>query len=128
MTFLRKRLPLVPRPDANTVARWITDLDSADFTVRRKATEELTKFGEAITPDPERVLSGKPSLEVRRRIQQLLDQARDWTAERLRDHRAILALEHIGTRKANEVLRALASRTPAASRTEEAKAAAQRRR
>jgi len=106
--LLQKHLPPVPRPDAKTVAHLIADLDSDHFMVRQKATEELSKLGDAITPALRQALDGKPSLEVRRRIQRLLDQSRDWTAERLRDHRAIQALEHIGTNPAREVLRALA--------------------
>jgi RNA polymerase sigma factor (sigma-70 family) len=124
--FLQKHLLPVPRLEAKTVARLIADLDSDDFKVRQKATEELTKLGDAIAPALQGALDSKPSLEVRRRIQQLLDQTRDWTAERLRDHRAIQALEHIATRSAQEVLQALAEGAPGASRTEEAKAALQR--
>jgi hypothetical protein len=45
----------------------------------------------------------------------------DWTPERLRDHRAIQALEHIGTRQAKEVLQTLATGASEALRTEEAK-------
>ncbi|HTU92216.1 MAG TPA: sigma-70 family RNA polymerase sigma factor [Gemmataceae bacterium] len=126
VALLQKHLPLVPRPDAKTVARLIADLDSDNFMVRQKATEELSKLGDAIAPTLRQELAGKPSLEVRRRIQQLLDQSRDWTTERLRDHRAIQALEHIGTNPAREVLRALAEGASKAQRTEEAKAALRR--
>jgi hypothetical protein len=63
---------------------------------------------------------------VRRRIQQQLDQTHDWTADRLRDHRAIQALEHIGTPAAKDLLEALAGGAPDARRTEEAKAALRR--
>ncbi len=124
--FLRKHLPPVPRPDDKTVARFIADLDSIDFTRRQKATEELSKLGDAIAQNLRRALENKPSLEVRRRIQQLLDQTRDWTVERLRDHRAIQALEHIGTRQAKEVLQQLAAGAPETLRTEEAKTALRR--
>lgn len=124
--FLREHLPPVPRPDAKAVARWIADLDSDDFMARQKATEEMGKLGDAIAPALRQALAGKPSLEVRRRIQQLLDQTRDWTAERLRDHRAIQALEHIGTRPAKEVLQRLAAGAADTLRTDEAKAALRR--
>ncbi|MGH7172634.1 MAG: sigma-70 family RNA polymerase sigma factor [Gemmataceae bacterium] len=124
--FLRKHLRPVPRPDAKIVARLIADLNSDDFAVRQKATEELGKLGDATAPALRHALAGKPSLEMRRRIQQLLDQTRDWTAERLRDHRGIQALEHLGTLQAKEVLEALAAGAPGASRTEAAKAALRR--
>jgi hypothetical protein len=56
----------------------------------------------------------------------VLDQDRDWTAERLRDHRTIQALEHIGTAQAKEVLEALAAGAPGVCRTTEAKAVLRR--
>lgn len=124
--FLEKHLPPVPRPDEKTVALLIADLDSDDFNVRQNATEELSKLGDAITPALRQALKRKPSVEVRRRIQQLLDQTRDWTAERLRDHRAIQSLEHIGTQPARDVLQALAAGAPESQRTEEAKASLKR--
>jgi RNA polymerase sigma factor (sigma-70 family) len=124
--LLRKHLRPVPRPDAAVVARLLADLDSDDFMVRQRATEELSKFGDAIVADLRRALAKRPALEVRRRIQQLLDQTHDWKADRLRDHRAIQALEHIGTPAAQEVLEALAKGAPGARRTEEAQAALRR--
>jgi RNA polymerase sigma factor (sigma-70 family) len=124
--FLRKNLTPVPRPDAKTVARWIADLDSDIFAVRQKANDELSTLDDAITPVLRGALQGKPSLETRRRVQQLLDQAHDWTPEHLRDHRAIQALEHIGTSAAREVLHTLAAGVPEARRTEEARASLQR--
>jgi HEAT repeat protein len=104
----------------------LKELESDDFQMRQRATEELTKFGDTIIPDLRRAMDGKPELEVRKRVQQLLDEARAWTPERLRDHRAIQALEHIGTPKAIEVLNQLAAGAAGAHRTEEAKAALQR--
>jgi hypothetical protein len=80
----------------------------------------------AVAFDLRKALDGKPSLEVRRRLQQLLDQSRDWTPERLRDHRAIQALEHIGTRPVKELLQKLAAGAAETLRTEEAKAALRR--
>lgn len=121
--FLQKHLPPVPRADAKTIARLIADLDSDDYQARQKAAEELGKYGDAVSLALQRALDGNPSLEVRRRVQQLLDRTRDWTAERLRDHRAIQILEHIGTWQTKELLQALAKGAPEARRTEEAKAA-----
>jgi RNA polymerase sigma factor (sigma-70 family) len=124
--FLAKHLHPVPRPDAKSVDRLLADLNSDEFVTRRKATEELGELGDTIIPHLRRALEGKPALEMRRRVQQLLDQSREWNAERLRDHRAIQVLEHLGTRRAKEVLEGLAGGAPEARRTEEAKAALQR--
>ena len=124
--FLQTRLLPVRHPDDKSVARWIADLDSNDFMVRQKANDELSKFEDAIAPTLRGVLQGKPSLEKRLRVQQLLDRSRDWTPERLRVHRALQVLEHIGTRPAREILKTLASGAPKACRTKEAKAALER--
>jgi hypothetical protein len=126
LPFLRKHLSPVPRPDAKVVARLIADLHSEEFRKREKATEELSKLGDAAAPALRQALESKPSLEMRRRLQQLFDQSRDWSAERLREHRAIQALEHIGTRQAKEVLKNLAAGAPDSLCTEEANAALQR--
>jgi RNA polymerase sigma factor (sigma-70 family) len=124
--FLQKHLPPVPRPDAKTLARLIAGLESDDFKVRQKATDELTELGETAIPALRQALAQRPELEVRRRVQQLLEQARGWNAGRLREHRAIQALEHLGSRPARQVLEAMASGAAEARRTEEAKAALRR--
>jgi WD40 repeat protein len=124
--FLAKHLQPVPRPDAKVVARLIADLDSDNFNVRQRAMKELGKFGDAIAPALRRALDGKPALEIRRRVQQLLNQSRDWTPERLREHRAIQALEHIGTPAGRQLLETLAQGAPEARLTDEAKAALRR--
>jgi RNA polymerase sigma factor (sigma-70 family) len=128
LPFLRKQLPPMKQPDAKSVARLIADLDSDEFRVREKATKDLGKLGDAAAPTLRQALQGKPALEMRRRLRHLLDQSRDWTAERLREHRAIQALEHIGTPHAKEVLEALAAGMPGVYRTEAAREALQRMR
>jgi hypothetical protein len=127
IALLRKHLSALPRPDTSRVARLLTELDSDDFMVRQRAAEEVGKFGDSIVTQLRRALEAKPPLETRRRVQQLLDQAHDWTADRLRDHRAIQALEHIGSSAARRLLESLASGAPGARRTEEAKAVLGRR-
>jgi RNA polymerase sigma factor (sigma-70 family) len=124
--FLHKHLPAVSRPDTKRVARLLAELNSDEFPVRSKAVAELDRLGDAIIPELRRALEGKPPLETRRRVQQLLDQASDWTLERLRDHRAIQALEHIGTSEVRELLAALTTGAPGTRRTEEAGAALRR--
>ena len=78
-----------------------------EFLQREKATEELSKLGDAAASALRQALEDKPALEMRRRLQQLLDQSRDWTASASAQHCAIQALEHIGTRQAKEVLKNL---------------------
>jgi hypothetical protein len=126
VAFVQKHLLPAPRLDEAKVARLLADLDSADFKIRQTAMDELGKIGEPAASALRKALEAKPALEVRRRIQQLLDQTRDWTPARLRDHRAILVLTHIGTPRAKKVLQAIANGAPGVYRTEEARAALHR--
>jgi RNA polymerase sigma factor (sigma-70 family) len=121
--FLKKHLRPTPRPDADTVARLLADLGSRDFSVRQRAMKGLAEFSDAIIPALEQALREESSLETGRRVRQLLEQARTWTGERLRAHRAIQGLQHLGTRPARAVLETLAAGAAGACRTEEARTA-----
>src|SRR5262249_42594622 len=77
-------------------------------------------------PSLRKTLKGRPSLEVRRRVERLLlklenDDQPPLPPARLRELRAIEALEMIGTDKAKAVLKELAKGTPEDRLTEEAK-------
>jgi len=108
VSFLQKQLRPVPAPDAQQLVRLIADLDSGDFAVRQKATEEIQHHGEAAIPGLRKVLAGKPSLELRQRVEQLLQQASGLTPEQLRQQRVILALEWMATAEAKQLLQTLA--------------------
>jgi HEAT repeat protein len=112
--------------DTTLIPRLIADLDSNDFNVREKATKDLSDLGMVAAPALRQTLENQPSAEMLRRIQQLLDHSWNWTSERLREHRALQTLEHIGTPSAREILKELASGMQGTSRTDEAKAALQR--
>jgi hypothetical protein len=87
----------------------------------------LAKLGESAEPALRRALAGKPALEVRRRIEQLLDALEPTKLpERLRLVRAVAALEYSNTPEAREVLAALAQRPADTLLTREAKTALQR--
>ncbi|HEV3257262.1 MAG TPA: WD40 repeat domain-containing protein, partial [Gemmataceae bacterium] len=85
LPFLAKHLHPVAPADPRRLARLIADLDSNRFTTRQKATDELGRLADLAEPALRQVLRGKPSPEVRRRIEQVLAQV-DWRgfAERLR--------------------------------------------
>ena len=84
-------------------------------------------MGEQIEPALRRVLEGKPSLEVRGRVQAILDALGGVPpAGTLRTLRAIRALERVGTPEARRILRTLADGAAGARETREAKAALER--
>jgi RNA polymerase sigma factor (sigma-70 family) len=92
------------------MARWIADLDSDQFAVREKAVLELAYLREHAVPALRRALAGKPSAELRRQAEQLVEQAQSsalppgW----VRALRAVAVLEHLGTPEARAVLESLA--------------------
>lgn len=130
IAFLRKRLRPIPVVEEKRLARLRADLNSDDFAVRQKASDELTAYGEQAIPAYRKALGGKPSLESRRRLDDLLEKAQQtwWAAsgERLRSLRAIEAVELAGTAEAHELLERLAAGAAEARLTEEAKAALKR--
>jgi hypothetical protein len=116
--FLAGRLR--PAPAAGPrVRRLIGDLDSDRFPVREQAAKELRDLGLAAEPAVRAALRGRPSVEVRRRLEQLLE---GLGGERLQTLRALEALELIGLPNARAVLEALAQGAPKAWSTQEAKA------
>src|SRR5262245_5000770 len=72
VTFLGDHLRAVPTADARRIARLIGDLDCDQFTTREEATAELERLEEGARLGLRKALGGEPSLEVRRRVEQLL--------------------------------------------------------
>jgi RNA polymerase sigma factor (sigma-70 family) len=128
--FLRKRLHPVPAVDEKRVARLIADLDSDAFATRQKATTELAKLADQPIAAYRKALESKPSIETRKRLEELLEKAGpawwDVSGERLRSLRAVETLELAGTKEAREALTTLAAGAPGARLTEQAKAALER--
>jgi WD40 repeat protein len=126
--FLRERLhPAVSPANAETIARLVVELDSAQFPVRTKAVAQLVQLAELAEPALREAQQHHPSLELRQRIEQLLstvaDQRSRPTGERLRNFRAIEILEQIGTPEARQLLATLSQGASGALLTQEAKAA-----
>jgi len=126
--FLKERLLRPdPAPDPARLAGLLRDLDSDRFEVRETAARELAQLGASAEPALRRALAGKPALEVRRRIEQLLDALEPTKSpERLRLVRAVAALEYASTPQARAVLAALARKPTDTLLAREAKAALRR--
>lgn len=127
--LFRQRIKPAQPADTQHVERLIRDLDSDEFQTRIKATEELEKIVDGAESALRKKLaekpSLKPSLEMRRRIEEVLSKLEP-SGERLRAIRSIQVLEYAGTAEAREHLRALAKGVPEARLTREAKAALER--
>src|SRR5262249_43513329 len=126
LAFLKEHLhPAVKAQEDKRTTQLVADLDSDDFTVREKAVEELEKLGEAGELALRKALNERPSIEVRRRIEQLLEKLRLPPA-RLQALRSLEVLERIDTPEARQLLAKLADGAPDAWLTKETKAISQR--
>ena len=127
LPFLHKRLrpTAAPPPEApaNEIKHSLADLDSDVFATREKATDDLKKCCFSAEATLRRALSGRPSLEVRRRVEAILEHIeRTRTAQQLQELRALEVLEHIGTAEARDFLEELGKGVADARLTQEAKA------
>jgi hypothetical protein len=128
LPLLHKHLRPVPQLDAARVARLVADLDSQRYDVRQRASEELEKLGDLAEPALRRVLQGKPSLEMRQRVERLVHKLEEplQDPEQLRALRAIEVLEQINTAEARQLLERLAKGAPESRLTQDAQAALDR--
>jgi WD40 repeat protein len=126
LPVIRKSLTAAPRAGP-AIRRLVADLDGDDFEVREKARKELARLGARAEPYLREALEGRPSLELRRSAQALLD-ALNYRPdpEELRRERAIAVLERIGTPEAQGLLRGLAKGAPEDRLTRQAVAALRR--
>jgi WD40 repeat protein len=125
---LRERLRPASPIDTKKLARLLAELDSPEFAVRDRASRELTEAGECVVGSLRKVLANSPSLEVRRRVEEVLEAIASGppSGEVLRGSRAVEALERIGSTEACALLRELARGTVEASLTREAQASLRR--
>jgi WD40 repeat protein len=123
VALLRERMRPVP---GEQIAKLVAQLDDDAFATREKAREELERLGRAARAALRKALEGKPSPELRRRTQELLDKLPEdgavlpATPQVLR---ALEVLEQIDTAPGHEVLRNLAAGPEDAQVTLEARAA-----
>jgi WD40 repeat protein len=126
--LLKDRLKPAPELDAKRVQKVLADLDADDPQVRDAASAELARVADRAEPLLREALDGKPSAEVRARLQRLLAGISPLPTgpAQGRDDRALYVLEQINTEKAREHLERLAGGAAGARLTRDAKAALER--
>ncbi|HYT88598.1 MAG TPA: PQQ-binding-like beta-propeller repeat protein [Gemmataceae bacterium] len=126
--FLCERLKPVAGVPPQSIVNHIKDLNNVQFEAREKARRALEKMGDLAEPALRQTLEEKPSLEARRRVEQLLEKLDRATRspERVRAVRAVAILERAGTTAAREHLAQLAAGAPGGCLTEEARSALER--
>src|SRR5262249_7544995 len=92
--------PVTPATEASLARarRLVADLDSDEFRVRANAAKELEALADEAAPALREVLGGRPTLEVRRQAERLLERVSvPRSSEVLRRLRAVQVLERIGS-------------------------------
>jgi hypothetical protein len=128
VTYFDSHLPPARAPDAEKIAALIADLDSDQFDIRSRAFKELDHLGETAVSPLRAALEIKASAELRRQAEKLIAKATGpvLTGDRIRELRAVEALETIRTAEACELLKKLAGGEPNFRLSREAKSALQR--
>ena len=130
VALLRQRMAPIPRPDEKRVAKLLAELDSQQFAVRDAAEKELAKLAETAVPVCRAALRTAGSLELRRRLEGLIDkqaaEAMRPSPDRLRWLRSVEVLEMAGSPECRRLLQHLADGAPGAQLTEEAAASLHR--
>jgi RNA polymerase sigma factor (sigma-70 family) len=121
--FVQKHLRPVVLVPPEHLARLVAALDSNRFPAREEAARELEQLGESAEPGLRGALGKQASLEVRQRIERLLERLEK---TKLREGRALEAIERMPGREAKALLRSLAEGVPEAQLTREARAALRR--
>jgi WD40 repeat protein len=104
----------------------IRQLDAQDFPVRERAVQGLRELGHKAVPLLEQALKNPPSLEMKRRAENLLKESSLPDPAFPIRSRAVEVLEHIGSPAARAVLQSLSDGAPGHPLTEEARAALRR--
>jgi WD40 repeat protein len=125
--FLAARLQPVPAVPAEKLDQLVKDLNHARYAVRVRSMGDLEALRDVAVPALRKALEGAP-LEVMRRVESLLAKVdgAEPIPERLRELRAVEALERAGTAEAVAVLRRLAGGAPQAQLTREAQGSLER--
>jgi WD40 repeat protein len=129
VALLKDRVKPVGPSDPDRVAKLIGQLDNNTYAEREKAQAELEKMAEGAGHVIKQALQGNINLELRRRLESLLQKCDATNATSIlgmQQHRAVEILEWIGTPAARGLLRTWADGAPRARLTLEAHAALKR--
>jgi hypothetical protein len=127
LEYLCRRLRPVVASERELVQRLIADLDSESYPIRERAMRQLEQLGDGTEVYLRRALRQRPSLELRRRVERLLETLAPTSPRHLRDGRLLEVLEWLDTGESRRLLEELAGGATDAWLTRAAKAALGRR-
>ena len=113
---------------AKGLGQLLASLDGDDYDIREEACRELGNLGPAVVPALEKLRANPPSLEAKRRADDLLARIAKsgLVSEEMLRRRVLETLEYIGTPGAKEVLQSEARADPASPLAQAAKGALDR--
>ena len=125
VALLAAKVAVRKAPDETRIKQWIADLDSPVFAAREKAEKNLRSLSRQAESHLRKQLEAKPSLEMRRHIDNLLRhiEAQNLTVAERREVRAVQALTWMNTEAARTVLAKWAEGDPNATLTKAARKA-----
>jgi hypothetical protein len=126
--FLANKMPMASVADSKKVRQLLRDLDDSRYVVRQRATLSLESMAPAVILPLHRTLTDARSLEVRRRVEDILARLKQpaLSPENMRASRAVRVLEQIGSPQAKHLLESLAKGGEFAWQTSEAQRALER--
>ncbi|MHB1423597.1 MAG: HEAT repeat domain-containing protein [Gemmataceae bacterium] len=127
VAFLKERVRPVDTATQKQLDQLLSDLDSDSFVRREAAKRELAR-GVVAEEVLEKALANHPSLELKKRLEAILEDMPEWrknNPELLRQVRAVWVLQQIGTPEAKALLEKIAAGAPSARLTQKAKDALQ---
>jgi hypothetical protein len=130
VALLKQRMAPTPKLDAKRLAKLQKDLNEDSFRVRESAARQFEVLGQAAEPPLRRILASFPPVEVRKRVEKLLEKIGKGglLSEELRSLRAHEVLESIASAEASKLLEAAATGEAAARVTQDARASLERMR
>jgi WD40 repeat protein len=130
VTLIGKHLLPASPPKSPSIKRLLTDLDSESYEVRDKAEEWLRRMGAKAEPALRAALEAKPSAEVVKRVEGLLERLQEkpqlLPSLAVQQLRAVRVLEQVATPEAKAVLEQMAENSEDPALRAEADAAFRR--
>lgn len=112
--YLEAHLQPAKIPERATLQAWLDGLDSPLYAARARSATALDEAGDIVRPALRKALADDPSPEKRERLKQLLAASEHWASGpgRVRQWRAVMALEQANTEASRQLLRKLAGGAP----------------
>jgi WD40 repeat protein len=104
LALLRDRLKPARALDTDAIRQALHDLDADTFSVRQRARADLELIADQAAPALHKALDSQPSIEAKRRIEDLLAAAEVGGPCRRREIRAVEVAERIGTAEARDLI------------------------